>query len=394
MAAFVFLAIYQGTGTFYADDLRYVWFLLTALVYSLTFERKSLSRLWNEYRSLWISILAFAIAISVSEATATRYGQLPIYFIPFQTPLLLCAPFVALFFLDSSRLNLTWAVFLLIVCWHFFSLPIEGVTGVKLSWHPDYQYVRQQWGLNYQAFGFAIANPYFAGFHLPLFYLTLGAIRSKHVLKDVMLPAWSYSALATAWVISCLSVQSRSVFAGSILASLIFIFGESPRARRLALVVVPFVLVASVIVYLSFLTGKSSADMRWVYMKLYLLESLKWPYLLFGHGQLFDIKTLVVPGYQFLAHSHNDVIQIAFWWGFAALAAYLWMWFQVVKLLWTRFASRDEYWPFAVIASFLPHSQTDLGIHHYEKAILLVILVAGCVAMDFRRGTARTSRDR
>ena len=53
---------------------------------------------------------------------------------------------------------------------------------------------------------------------------------------------------------------------------------------------------------------------------------------------------------------------------------------MLLRLVFTRFVARGEYWPALALVAVIPNLVTDVGIHFFEKAAFLAILAALCVA--------------
>ena len=53
---------------------------------------------------------------------------------------------------------------------------------------------------------------------------------------------------------------------------------------------------------------------------------------------------------------------------------------MLLRLVWTRFAARGEFWPLLALLVLVPNLVTDVGLHFFEKAAFLVLLAAMCVA--------------
>jgi hypothetical protein len=389
-AAFLFVLITESS-MFKPDDRRFFLFLIAGSLYLAIFERPRALKLLSEYRALLMAFLGLGLSIAVCELISTwlYHHDNTRLFIPYQVPMLLCAPILAAIWIRDRPLKWSFFCFTAIVVWHYLALPIEALTSWRLSWHPDAVKVREQWGLKFQASGLAHSNAYFAGLMFPLFYLTLGPLRSQSIPIPLAiqkrLTLRTSAVLAFLWIIVCLAAQSRSIFIGSLLASTLFIFGDSKKARKLAKKFIPWILLIGAGIYIGFLSGKSSATLRWVFIELYFRESLKWPYIIWGHGQPYNNNHLGVPGYQFLVHSHNDFAQVAFWWGWATLLTYLIFWYQLLRRIWRDYVKRWEVWPLAAVLAVLPHFLSDLGLHHFEKVAFIVILSALVIALDARK---------
>jgi hypothetical protein len=90
---------------------------------------------------------------------------------------------------------------------------------------------------------------------------------------------------------------------------------------------------------------------------------------------------MLLPGLDPITHSHNDLVQMLYSWGSAALVAYIVFWCGLLSLVYSGFVARKEYWPVCALLVAVPGMVTDLGFEHYEKAAFLVILAAFCMAL-------------
>jgi hypothetical protein len=138
---------------------------------------------------------------------------------------------------------------------------------------------------------------------------------------------------------------------------------------------------ATAIYYVYMSETKTGAGLRLAYMKFYLREALDWHWLATGRAYPGFIESpALVRGQAPLTHSHNDLVQVFFSWGLPGLLAYLAFWAGLLRLIYTRFAVRGEYWPALALVAVVPNMITDLGFHFFEKASFLVILAAMCMA--------------
>jgi len=338
-------------------------------------------RLLAEHRLLVGGLLGLALAISLSEIAA-RVAKLPLLlpFFPAQIGLALCAVPLAIFLMDPRRLKGLALVFLAVCAWHFVAMPIEGIWGAKLTWHASSIPLPRSAGpLHFQASGLALQAYFFAGLFAPMLYLAAGPLFERESLasRRFFLP------LSLAWILPCLCVQSRSLFAGALGASLFYFIASRGGARRHRwLLAAGLALAAAGAYWYLFSTNKSGLGLRWAYLQLYAREALRWPAVAFGHGFTIepDVRMLL-PGRDPITHSHNDFVQMLYSWGPAALAAYIVFWCGLLRLVYTGFVARKEYWPVCALLVAVPGMVTDLGFELYEKAAFLVILAAFCMAL-------------
>jgi hypothetical protein len=117
-----------------------LWWLVclaaAGFVYCLVFCPAALASLFRSHRLLLGGLAGLAIAIAISESVARARG-LPLLppFAPAQIGLALCAAPLAIFLADAARLRALALVFLAVCAWHFVAIPVEAVSGAKLTWH-------------------------------------------------------------------------------------------------------------------------------------------------------------------------------------------------------------------------------------------------------------------
>jgi hypothetical protein len=187
--------------------------------------------------------------------------------------------------------------------------------------------------------------------------------------------------LLLAWVVAVGCVQSRSALFGAAAASALLGLLSLPRERRRqALVMLGVLLVAAGLAYAAlFSENKSGAGLRWAYAKLYLRESWDGVRFVVGHGlSAHPPAAMKLPDYP-ISHSHNDLVQVLYSWGLAALVAYVVLLAGIVRRA-LRLAREGVMWPIACLVALAPNMVTDLGVQHYEKAAFLVVLAALCIA--------------
>jgi hypothetical protein len=360
------------------------WLLALAVVgfiYAALCTPSALSRLLREHRLVLAALLALALTIAASE-TFARVTKLPLLppFVPAQIGLALCAAPLALFLMQPRMVKALALVFLAICAWHFVAMPIEAVSGAKLTWHATSVAMPRATGpLNFQASGLALQTYFFAGLFAPILYLAAGPLFERELLgsRRFFLP------LSLAWVIPCACVQSRSLFAGALAASLVYFLAsrDSPRALRW-LLAGGLVFVAAGAYWYLFGTNKSGLHLRLAYLELYGREALRWPWLITGRGlSVAPDPAMLIAGLDPITHSHNDLVQMLYSWGLAALLAYIVFWCGLLRLIYSGFVARKEYWPVCALLVAVPGMITDLGFEHYEKAAFLVILAGFCMAL-------------
>jgi hypothetical protein len=299
-----------------------------------------------------------------------------------QPALLLALPPLAYAFRSHPRLVRAWA---LVACalalWQLFALPVEGVSGMRMGWYRSLLPERDAGPLHYQAAGLASQPYFFAGFMLPLFYLAWGWVWDQ---LDALRHRWQRAAmrvLLLAWVGAVACVQSRSALVGAALASAgLGLMSLPPERRRQALVALAVLLAGVAVAYVAlFSQNKSGAGLRWAYAQLYLRESFDGLRLLTGHGfSGYPPAAMKLPDYP-ISHSHNDLVQVLYSWGLAALVAYVVLLAGIVRRA-LRLAREGVMWPVACLVALAPNMVTDLGVQHYEKAAFLVVLAALCIA--------------
>jgi hypothetical protein len=354
------------------------------LLYAWRFDGPGWRAMWREHRAIFISAAALALAIVWSQAMSARRGLPQSDVIPSQAAVLLCLPSLARFLMDERVLRGVVLLFAAFTAWHFIMLPIEAVTGWKLTWHEVHLLPRPTWPLNYQASGLAWQTFSFVGLFLPLFYLAWGPVARGRVFAQAPLPRWLMLALPLLWVVPVACVQSRSGFAGALLAAVLALaLAGGRRLTRRDWLVVGGIALAAAWLYARYLTvAKSGADWRLAFVKAYFQASLDPQWLATGRGFSREAPPpLEIPGQQTLVHSHNDLAQVFFSWGLPGLVTYLAFWFVLLRLVWRKFASQGEWWPVLALVAFVPCLVTDVGLHFFEKAAFLVILLAMCMAL-------------
>jgi len=351
-------------------------------VFVLLALREEALQIWQQQRALLIATGLLELAIAVSEAASAYRGLAPPHPLLPQSLLLACWPVLAIFLADANRMRAVVTVFCAVCAWHFFAMPIEAITGTKLSWHPVALLPRAAGPLNYQASGLAFQSYFFPGLFLPLFYLAWGPIYEGRVFPGLATRSAAMLALPLIWLIPVACVQSRSAFAGTLAAALLAIIAAHPPRRWRAWLAAGLLVASAALVYwVLFAQNKSGANLRLAYLELYLREALDGHWILTGHGAYRDPgPPLTVPGTTPLEHSHNDFVQVLYSFGLPGLAAYLTFLAALVCLVRRNFTAKGEYWPACALVALLPNMMTDLGIHHYEKAAFLVTFAAFCVA--------------
>lgn len=356
---------------------------MAGVLYCFVFQRAAWFGLLREHRLIFSALLAMIAAIVVSELVAlARDASRPAEPLPAQVGMLLCIAPLAIFLQDARRMSMVVLAFATLCLWHFVAMPIEAVTGAKLSWHGIDLLPRPLGPLNYQASGLAWQAYYFPGLFLPLFYLVCGAVLERHAIGRWQFTPRSWLTLSVLWLIPVAAVQSRSALAGALAATLVGLLVQGKgRHPRLWLASGVLALVGVAVFWYLFSENKSGPGLRWAYLKLYIVESLRWPWTLVGRGYtIFPDTSMQVPGLQWLHHSHNDIAQVLFTWGLPTALAYLAFWFGLLRLIWLRFWKQGEYWPALALIAAAPNMVTDLGFHHYEKAVFMALLAGFCLA--------------
>jgi hypothetical protein len=394
LAGFLWLA-FHGT-TVLPPNNPGLWALAaTGNLWFAVFERDRLARLAREHRGLLATVLLLAFAILFSEGVARVRGTAPPHPLPPQAALLLCVPPLALLLAEQRNLRAVVAVFIAFCAYHLVAMPLEAVTGLKVSWHPIDLLPRDAGLLHYQASGLAWQAYYFPGLFLPLFWLAWGPVYEHRVLASWSLSRRSMLVLPLLWLVPAASVQSRSAFAGQLAAALLAIAASS-RTRRLRtwLAIALLAALAAAVYWELFAQNKSGADLRVAYFKHYMRAALDWHWIATGRSFYLDPDLrMMVPGMQMLQHSHNDIAQIFYSWGLPGLATYVAFWVALVRLVFTRFVREGEYWPACALVALFPNMVTDLGFQHYEKAAFLVLLSGLCLACASRPRPRRTEAE-
>jgi hypothetical protein len=356
---------------------------VAGMLYCFTFQRRALFAVLRGHRLIFWALLLMIGTICVSELAAlARDPSRAAEPLPAQVGLLLCIAPLATFLQDARRMRMVVLAFAALCLWHLFAMPIEAVTGAKVSWHGIDVLPRQLGPLNYQASGLAWQAYYFPGLFLPLFYLACGAVLERGILGPWRFTPRNWLVLSVLWLVPVASVQSRSAFAGALAATIVgLLVQRKGRHPRLWLVAGVLALAGVATFWYLFSENKSGPGLRWAYVKLYVVEALRWPWTLVGRGYtIMPDTSMQVPGLQWLHHSHNDIAQVLFTWGVPTTLAYLAFWFGLLRLVWLRFWKQGEYWPALALIAAAPNMITDLGFHHYEKAAFMVLLAGFCLA--------------
>jgi hypothetical protein len=347
--------------------------------------RAALSRLFRQHGVLLAALLGLSAAIAASEAAARIAGmpRLP-PFLPAQIGLPLCAAPLAIFLMDAGRMRGLALLFLAICAWHFVAMPIEAVTGAKLTWHAlSFPMPRSAGPLHFQASGLALVAFTFVGLFGPMLYLAAGPLFEHRLLPGRHVSPGAIEPLSWAWLIPCACVQSRSLFAGAAAAALFYFAASRGKGHARHWLVAGGLALAGIAAYwYLFNTNKSGAALRWAYLTLYWREATAWPWIVFGRGLSYEMNpAMLVPGMSPIVHSHNDIVQMLYAWGAGTLLAYAVVWYGLLKLVWCGFVAHRKYWPVCALLVAVPGMVTDLGFELYEKAVFLVILAAFCMAL-------------
>lgn len=372
-------------------DIALTVLAVLGAVYGLVFARDEWRAMIAGHPLVLAASVALAVAVLWSQSMMAWRGVPPSDTVPSQTALLLCLPVLAVFLSDARIFKAVVALFCAVCLWHFVMMPIEAMTGFKLTWHPHFPLQREAWPFRFQASGLAWQTFSFVGLFLPLFYLAWGPVFERRVFGQPKLPHWVAGVLPLLWLIPVASVQSRSGLAGALVAGVLAVLAwhKRPGVARWLLLAGVGVLVVWFYLYL-FAEGKTGPGLRWAYLQAYLREAMDWQWLATGRGFSREVEApVVVPGLMPLAHSHNDIAQVFYSWGLPGLLTYAAFWFALLRLVFTRFVPRGEYWPALALVAVIPNLVTDVGFHFFEKAAFLVILVAMCMACaPKRRGPA------
>ena len=382
LAIFTFLMVTRATVSPPAAML-FLGLAISGGVYLALTSPARLRQLLKTYRLVFVALLVFAICIVWSEAHAWK-GESRDFLasVPTQVGVLFCIPTLVLFLQDRQLLRLLVGVFLAISAWHFIAMPIEAVYGLKTGWHPATLVPRAAGPLVYQASGLAADSFFFSGLFQGMFYAAVGVVYSRQLFGQKIIISDAALLLLTAlWLIPVACVQSRSAFAGSLLALLLTLMSQVHGRKRLLYLFIPTLLIGGLLYLYLFSGGKSGPDLRIMYLKHYFLSALQWPGVLTGKGFIRADYSMVIPGVSSVGHSHNDLVQILFSWGMPALLAYLAFWAGLLHLIYQQFIKKAEYWPAYALVAVLPAMVTDLGFQLFEKAAFVVFLTALCLAL-------------
>lgn len=386
LAVFLLLAFTRSTATAPAAAITVALAALGWLHFALS-ERAALLALLRRHRALFAALAMLMAGVAVSQALAAP--ALPEGFwaaLPAQVGLTLCLVPLVLALSDARSLRAAAALFIALCAWHVVAMPVEAVTGAKLSWHVVELLPRSAGLLHYQASGLAQQAYYFPGLLLPLFYMAWGLVRELSAPPSRSPRGALGLALCAApllWLVPVLCVQSRSALAGAVAASALCLFCGCLRlGARTRLACVALMLVAGALAWwLLFSTGKSGPGLRWAYAGHYFLAALHWPGVLVGHGLRLADPDMVIAGLQPIAHSHNDLVQMLYSWGLLATLPYAAFWLLLLGLIGRAFVRHGRWWPACTVLALAPSLVTDLGFQHYEKAVCMVLLTALCMVL-------------
>ena len=382
LAIFTFLMVTRATVSPPAAIL-FLGLAISGGVYLALTSPARLRQLLKTYRLVFVALLVFALCIVWSEAHAWK-GESRDFLasVPTQVGVLFCIPTLVLFLQDRLLLRLLVGVFLAISAWHFIAMPSEAVYGLKTGWHPAALVPRAAGPLAYQASGLAADSFFFSGLFQGMFYAAVGVVYSRQLFGQKIIISDAALLLLTAlWLIPVACVQSRSAFAGSLLALLLTLMSQVHGRKRLLYLFIPTLLIGGLLYLYLFSGGKSGPDLRIMYLKHYFLSALQWPGVLTGKGFIRADYSMVIPGVSPVGHSHNDLVQILFSWGMPALLAYLAFWAGLLHLIYQQFIKKAEYWPAYALVAVLPAMVTDLGFQLFEKAAFVVFLTALCLTL-------------
>jgi hypothetical protein len=300
-----------------------------------------------------------------------------------QAGLLLCIVPLAVFMRQEPRVRMLVLVFACgLGLWHVFAMPVEALSGMRMSWRDSPLLERSIGPLRFQAAGLAEQSYFFPGLLLPLFYLAWGDLAATARLGDT---GWGRQALRIAallWLAVAACVQSRSALAGaSVATALVLLIGPAAlRGRTRWLLIFSCAAVVGILYALLFAHGKTGPGLRWAYAMHYVAQALEWPGIVLGHGStLPPAGDLLIPP-QPLDHSHNDFVQVLYSFGLVVLLAYCVFLLGLARLAWTLWRRHGQVGFICALAAVLPNMLTDLGLHHYEKAAFLVLATGWAMA--------------
>ncbi|MBA2672726.1 MAG: hypothetical protein H0U68_03465 [Ramlibacter sp.] len=110
-------------------------------------------------------------------------------------------------------------------------------------------------------------------------------------------------------------------------------------------------------------------------------QSLDWPGVLIGHGTTLPAASHLWVPPQPLAHSHNDFVQVLYSFGLVTLLAYCAFLASLARLAWLLLKRHGQIGFVCALTALFPNVLTDLGLHHYEKAALLVLVAGWAIAV-------------
>jgi hypothetical protein len=196
-----------------------------------------------------------------------------------------------------------------------------------------------------------------------LFFLALGPAAQERLWPRLAITPRLQFGLGLLWLAAISSLQSRSAFAGVLAATLLGALASARlRDRSVAIGAVLAGLAGIAIYWLLFSVDKSAPGLRWAYLKLFLERSFEWPWVLSGRSySVVPDGAMTVPGLEVLPHSHNDLLQVLFFWGLPVALVYLLFLFALLRLAWRDFWRQGRPWPVLAFVTVLPSLLTDLG---------------------------------
>lgn len=375
---------------------------LSGLAIAVLTDRITLIFLWRSQKLLWTAWALVGVGAAAAEwwASAGNYNHFFRTLSP-QAGLVWCLPALSVFMAHAKIRAWTVIALATLCAWHAVTIPLEAVTGIRIGWLTYEVVVRQFGWLTYQPAGLS-SHPYlFAGFYLPIFYLAWGSFLSNvRTYCDRTQSPWvwrCYLILPWFWLAIAACLQSRSSFVGTLAATCLCTFFSGPVSQTpdqsgataqgssfghdlkkrwrwfgMALAIVG---AATIAYWLLTLSNKTGLGLRAAYWQVYLDAAIKWPAVIAGHGFLSDRSNLAIPGLPYIWHSHNDLLEILYSWGSITLLPYLVFMATLTCLLFRRWRE-GQTWLLSAAVCVFPSMVTDLGLHHYEKANLMMLLAA------------------
>ncbi|MBA2672196.1 hypothetical protein, partial [Ramlibacter sp.] len=228
----IFLAFLVGGSTLHAPHPLLLCVLALLGLSIALFEPIQLRTMLRKHRVLLSASLVVAACLLVSALYWQSHPRPAEWLAASQGGLLLCiTPFAFLLRRDRGLRTLVLVVACGVSLWHVFALPIEAVSGTRMSWSTVPLLARDVGPLHFQAAGLAEQSYFFPGLLLAVFYLAWGAVASTARFGETQGGRRALRAAALVWLVVISCIQSRSALAGASASTAVLLF-SGPAALR------------------------------------------------------------------------------------------------------------------------------------------------------------------